>query len=136
MDARMENLNYARDPRNCELAKPPVLYFVDDDGCDSEIELPTKWAVCPVCKGKGKHVNPAIDCCGLTSEDFCEDEEFGQDYMEGVYDVPCNSCGGRTTVQAVDWDALTAEQREAYEEQLREEDNYRACYLAEVRAGA
>ncbi len=135
MDPRMENLNYAADPRNCELAKTPVLYFVDEDGCDSEIKLPTKWEVCGVCSGRGTHVDPAIDCCGLSAEDFNDDPEFLDDYFNGQYDQRCNRCGGRTTIEVVDLDDMNEVHREAYEQQLRDEANDRACYLAEVRAG-
>ncbi len=128
----IEALNYANDPRNCAAAKAPILYM--EDG--SEVELPMHWAVCPVCDGKGKHVNPAIDCGGLTAEDFAEDPDFAEDYFGGTYDQTCNCCKGRTTVQAINWDALTAEQKALYEQQLREEADDRACYLAEIRAGA
>ncbi len=132
----IEDLNFARDQRNCELAKPPVLYFVDEDGCDSEVELPTHWVVCPVCEGKGKHVNPSIDCNGISPEAFAEDPDFAEDYMRGTYDQTCNKCGGRTTIPAVDLDALDDAQRKAYEQQLRDEADDRACYLAELRMGA
>ena len=136
MNARLENLNYAQDPRNCELAKAPVLYFVDKDGCDSEIDLPTKWMVCVVCNGKGTHVNPSIDCCGISADDFAEDSDFAESYMRGDYDQPCNRCGGRTTIQAVDWDALSDEQRKQYEQQLCDEAGCEAEHLAEIRMGA
>ncbi len=163
MDSRIENLNFAADPRNCELAKAPVLYFYGCGTCgtpgeacdcpaapngvdpiegqhfygvDIEESLPMHWAVCDVCHGKGTHVNPAIDCCGITGDDFAEDPDFAESYKRGDYDQPCNRCGGRTTIQAVDLDALSETQRKLYEEQQREEANDRACYLAEVRAGA
>lgn len=159
----IEELNFAQDSRNCGPDKPPVLYFygcgtcgthgescdcpvVPDGmhpvagvhfyGCDIEEPLPTTWVVCDVCNGDGKHVNPSIDCNGISPEVFLEDPDFAEDYSSGLYDQPCNKCRGRTTIQAVDWDALSAEQRTAYEAQLAEEADDRACYLAEMRMGA
>ncbi len=127
-----EELNYARDARTQGPAKAPILYL--DDG--SEVELPMKWGLCPVCEGRGKHVNPSIDCGGISAEAFAEDPDFAEDYMRGTYDQQCNRCKGRTTVQIVDWDALTPEQRTLYEQQLKDEADDRACYLAEVAMGA
>jgi len=127
-----EELNYARDSRNCDAAKAPVLYL--EDG--GEETLPMHWAVCDVCKGAGKHINPSIDCCGISPQTFAEDPDFAEDYFGGTYDQTCNCCQGRTTIQVIDWDALTAEQRKLYEQQLKDEADDRACYLAEVRAGA
>ena len=128
----IEELSYARDPRNCEAAKAPVLYL-EDGGKE---ELPMHWAVCDVCHGKGTHVNPSIDCNGISPEAFDEDPDFAENYRSGMYDQPCNCCNGRTTIQAIDWDALTSEQRTLYEQQLKDEADDRACYLAEMRVGA
>ena len=149
----IEELNYLRDPRNCDAAKPPVLSFYgcgncgtpgescdcpDDQfhGCYIEEPLPIKWGVCPVCEGRGKHVNPSIDCGGIGPEAFAEDPDFAADYFGGTYDQTCNRCNGRTTIQVVDWGALTDGQRTAYEKQLQDEADDRACCLAEMRMGA
>jgi hypothetical protein len=53
-----------------------------------------KYTVCPLCEGKGSHVNPSIDACGLTAEDFHNDPQFFEDYRSGVYDILCNLCSG------------------------------------------
>ena len=162
MDARMENVNYANDPRNCRAAERPKLYFYGCGTCgavgetcdcppapagespiegqhfygrDIERELPMKWAVCYVCEGRGTHVNPSIDAGGISAESFYEDPDFAEEYMRGTYDQTCNLCKGRTTVPAVDWDALSEDERKAYQQQLREEDDDRACQMAEIRAG-
>jgi DnaJ-class molecular chaperone len=58
----------------------------------------TKWIVCPVCKGEGTTVNPAIDCNGLTAEDFRDDPDFAEGYMSGAYDITCQACDGRRVV--------------------------------------
>ena len=56
---------------------------------EDEIEIPTKFAVCPRCRGTGSHVNPAVDGNGLTQEDFDEaGPEFRDDYMAGVTSEP------------------------------------------------
>jgi len=132
----IETMNYAADPRNCEQAKKPVLFLDDGPGKYKQVELPTKWEVCPICDGEGKHVNPSIDCGGLTADDFAEDPDFMDEYMSGTYDVACNYCCGRTTVLAVDWDALTPDQANAYNQQLDDERATRAEHQAELRMGA
>ena len=128
----IEELNYARDPRNCDAAMAPVVYM--DDG--SEEPLPVKWAVCDVCEGKGTHVNPSIDCNGISPEAFAEDPDFAEDYSSGMYDQPCNHCKGRTTVPVVDEGACDSLLLAMYRRQLQEEADDRACYLAEMRMGA
>lgn len=132
----IDDVNYLRDERTRGAARPPVLYTTEPDGSITETPLPTRWAVCPVCEGKGTHVNPSIDCGGLTREDFEEDPDFAESYARGDYDQTCNRCNGRTTVQAVDLERLTTAQRIAYERQLNEEANNFEAHLAEVRAGA
>lgn len=125
-----DRLNLINDSRSCDRAAAPVLYLGE-----REIALPTRWEVCPVCHGAGSHVDPAVDAGGL-SEELAADGDFMADYLGGAYDIPCNRCGGRSTVQAVDWDRLTPEQAKAYERQLRDEDAERAAHMAEIRAGA
>lgn len=124
------DLNYLRDHRN--QPAPSQTVIIDE----VEIELATKWQVCSVCDGDGKHVNPSIDCNGLTEEDFCEDYDFREAYMDGVYDVTCSRCGGRTTERVVDWDQLEPHVRDAYQQQLDDDARDRAEHLAEIRAGA
>jgi hypothetical protein len=131
----IDDLNYHSDPRTQGPAKTPVLYEFDENGAVIERELPTHWEICPVCQGEGKHVNPAIDAGGISGETFAEDPEFAEDYMSGVYDVVCNHCNGRTTVRAVDWDAMSEEDQKAFQEQLDEEAYSHAEHMAEIRAG-
>ena len=76
--------------------KSMVVRFALDD---RDFELPFRWEVCGTCRGKGRHVNPAIDADhGITPEEFAEDPDFAEDYFSGVYDVPCSECGGRRVV--------------------------------------
>jgi hypothetical protein len=134
--AFVDRLNWEHDHRNCERDEAPILYVGLPDGSVEERPLPTTWAVCDVCNGEGKHVNPSIDCGGLSAEDFADDPEFAEDYMRGAYDVTCNKCAGRTTIRAVDWDRLSAEDRALYEKQLDEEAADRAIERAERLMGA
>ena len=131
MNYALENYNIATDERSRGPARPAILYL--NDG--SEVKLPSHWEVCPVCRGNGKHVNPAIDAGGLSAEDFHDDPDFAGDYMSGVYDVTCNRCGGKRVVDAVDWDALSANECEMYEAQLRAEADDEAERLSEIRMG-
>jgi RecJ-like exonuclease len=55
------------------------------------------WDVCWRCDGEGKHVNEALDGFS-TSEEIWQDDEFRENYFDGVYDVTCTVCKGRTTV--------------------------------------
>lgn len=52
-----------------------------------------KYETCDTCDGKGHHVNPSVDCDGLTYEDMYDDG-FSEDYFDGVYDVDCYKCHG------------------------------------------
>ena len=128
----IDDLNYARDPRNCK-RDPERLYVFDAD--DVEREIPTLWAVCPVCDGNGSHVNPSIDAGGLTAEDFADDPDFRRDYFGGAYDQPCNRCGGRSTVRVVDRGACEADLLALYDADMDAADDAEAERLAEIRMG-
>ena len=94
-----------------------------------------KWMICPVCEGEGKTVNPAIDCNGLTAEDFHEDPDFFEDYMNGTYDITCRACSGKRVVtkNRVKELAQNAEDRELA---ARENGDYEAyCGARDWRWG-
>jgi hypothetical protein len=130
-----DDWNYMNDPRNCDGFEKPILYTYHDDGEATEVELPTHYEVCGLCRGEGKHVNPAIDAGGL-SGDRMDDPEFMEGYMSGVYDIACNSCKGKRVVQALDENACTPEQLEAYNDQCEEEHYHAMESAAERRMGA
>lgn len=92
-------------------------YFTDKDD-EKTAYLPSHWVVCPRCQGEGVH-DPA-EFNGLTFKDFDSDPGFAEAYIEGVYDVPCEECNGRTTVLEVDEEACPAHLLEIYEAQLQE----------------
>lgn len=132
---RLDEMNYARDPRNCKRDVAPT--FETPDGV--EIKLPTKWVVCDVCNGAGSHVNPSIDCNGISAEDFHDDPDFAEDYASGTYDQTCNKCGGRTTIHEVDIDAIPDDIRPLYLKWAEDEARYeREAYserMGEIRMG-
>lgn len=128
----LDDLNYLNDQRSAPAAEAPVVYM--DDG--SQKPLPIKWAVCPVCDGKGSHVNPSIDANGLSREQFEDDPDFAEQYWNGTYDQTCTRCKGRTTVPIVDENACDSLLLAMYRRQQQDKADDRACYLAEVRAGA
>ncbi len=130
----IEDLNYWSDTRVTGYGQNGVPVLYDEFG--DEKELPWKNVVCPVCEGRGSHVNPAIDAGGLTAEDFAEDPDFLDDYFRGVYDVACYRCGGCNVIPDIDEARCTADELAAWRRQERELDASRACELAEMRAGA
>jgi hypothetical protein len=111
MNRYLENLNYANDRRVRARERwyesfdenRMVVHILlwDDDDCEYSAELPVKFEVCGTCEGRGSHVNPSIDCGGLTAEDFDEDPGFYEDYMGGRYDQPCNECNGKRVAPVI-----------------------------------
>lgn len=124
-----DNWNYYNDPRVANTLAS-ISVFMDD----GEHSLPTKFEVCPTCEGRGVHVNPSIDCDGLTAEDL-EDPDFRESYLSGVYDVVCYTCGGKRVVPVVDRDRCTADLLAAYDEQEQELLACEAEHRAELRWG-
>lgn len=132
----VEDLNFYRDRRNCEPKGAPSVWLECEDGCHEQVFLPYRWEVCDVCEGRGTHVNPAIDCNGLTSEDFAQDPDFAEDYLSGAYDIPCNACGGRTTVPVVNEERCDPELLEAYRDQCASDAESRYWSAMERAMGA
>lgn len=100
-----------------------IIYVEDDDGNIREIDiesLPHEMEVCPSCRGKGHHVNRAIDGNGITAEEMWElGDEFMEDYRSGLYDVTCEECRGRNVIPVIDWDRVDPAIRDAWEEQVQ-----------------
>jgi predicted methyltransferase len=107
----------------------------NDDGEEVEYTLPARFGVCPTCNGKGHHVNPAIDCNGLTSEDFEDDPDFRESYFSGAYDQTCNECGGKRVVLEVDEDAAPKDVLAVYVEWCEDRGYEAAERRAEMRGG-
>jgi hypothetical protein len=130
--SRIDDYNFARDKRNCSRC-PERIFLIDEDGI--ERELPSRWATCDVCDGRGTCVNPAIDAGGL-SEDFRDDPDFMDDYRRGAYDEPCRRCGGRTTIRVLDRESCEDELLALYDADAQAEAEYEAICRAERAMGA
>ena len=103
----------------------------DCDG-DHVTKVRCEYEVCPLCEGKGTHVNPSIDSGGISGEDFARDPDFYEDYVNGVYDVPCNECNGKRVVPVCADDAM----RETIDKKIQDEADYQAICAAERSMGA
>lgn len=90
------------------------------------------YTVCPVCDGKGSHVDPAIDGNGLSAEDFADDPDFREAYFGGSYDVQCSGCRGMRVVL----EPTTAEGKAVLRERAEAAMAYDAERMAEIRMGA
>ena len=156
-DPRMEERNYWNDPRvQAQLKNAP--YAVVEHGRDSakvvlnecfleqlqesellpedhdgKMELPSKYEVCDLCSGSGKVVNPSIDCCGLTQEDFDEDPDFEENYRSGRFDITCPECGG---LRVIPTPTFPPEIQEEINSWWRSEADYARETAAERAMGA
>jgi DnaJ-class molecular chaperone len=115
--------------------KTPMLY---DDETGEERALPTCWEICDACRGNGtttRHIE--CDGGGFTASEWAEacyeDPDFREDYFSGVYDRACDECRGSGKVQVVDEDALSEEDRKAWDEQEQAEREIEAERWAETR---
>ena len=117
--------------------KMHITVCMTDEHSDYEEDLPALHSVCPNCRGKGTHVNRAIDGNGITSDEMAElGPDFFEDYMSGVYDVACDECKGLRVVLVPDYDKWTVEQREAHERNEKDLADMHAEMEAERRMGA
>jgi hypothetical protein len=109
--------------------KATVEYYDSDLDEEFEVEVPIRFEVCPTCEGRGRHVNPSIDSHGISVEEFYEDPDFAEDYMSGVYDVPCYECGGKNVVPEIDEQRCDPELFKKIEKHQRDlEDDARTRY--------
>ena len=99
---------------------------------NGHVKVPLAWEVCPTCNGKGTHVNPSIDCGGLSSDSFADDPDFEDSYFSGVYDVQCyGCCGDRVLPFCAD-----EEVNKILDEKAEEEAYHQSERDAERRMGA
>lgn len=70
----------------------------------------------------------------MTGDEMAEQgPEFFEDYMNGVYSVPCEECKGRTTVSVFDRGLATMDQIALYDKNERELEQYHTELAAEAR---
>jgi hypothetical protein len=122
----LEERNYANDHRVLALGKR-WWASVDEDRMVAMIETEAKpwvhtmvrfeYITCPTCEGKGTHVNPSVDASGLTGDDM-SDPDFRDDYLSGVYNVPCYHCHAKRVIP------------QALGEEWLEQDNGQALMVA------
>lgn len=106
---------------------------VTDEGDEVELTIRSHKEVCPRCHGNGSHVNPAVDGNGITWEQMDElGPEFLEDYLRGLYDVPCQECDGQRVVDVPD---ESDPNFAIYMADLEAEADYRAEREAEIRMG-
>jgi len=137
MNSHIEDMNYYSDHRVKALRRSCWYQDLDENRMEALIEdmdtgddlwVPFTWGVCPTCNGKGSHVNPSIDCCGVRPETFNEDPDFREAYLAGHYNVPCYGCEGKRVVPESDDPRVMAIQK------FR--NDCEAEYAAERRMGA
>ncbi|MCP4897350.1 MAG: hypothetical protein GY906_10300 [bacterium] len=57
--------------------------------------------VCPLCQGRGTQT---LHGAAFTADEIDEQgPEFLEDMMEGVYDHPCDHCGGKRVTTDTEW---------------------------------
>ena len=106
-----------------------VVVVSDDEGGEREVAAPAHYEVCSLCNGKGTHVNPSIDCHGISAEEMDDlGSDFEEEYFGGTYDVSCYRCKGRRVEPVVSWKKMKPEHRELVEEALESHNEYvREC---------
>ncbi len=119
-----------------QLVKSFEEFMTDESG--KPFRLPTHKIVCPQCDGKGTMVNRSIDGQGITQSDREDwaDDDFMEDYMNGVYDVRCDECYGNNVVDQVDYESLSPEIAKEWDEWVQDCRDSVAEQLAELRFGA
>lgn len=113
-----------------------IIILYNDDGNEEKVQVPFKFEVCDTCNGKGSHVNPSIDAGGLSAEDFYEDPDFAEEYMNGSYDIQCYGCNGRRVVPMLNEENVNKDILKRIIKQQQEEDDFRQMQDAERRMGA
>jgi predicted methyltransferase len=117
-------------------AMTATVVLFDENGDDIIERVPIVFAVCPTCDGRGIHVNPSIDCNGLTRDDFDEDPDFLNEYLGGMYDVTCYECDGNNVVPIIDEHLCNPEILARIRKQQEDENEFRALQESERRYGA
>lgn len=101
---------------------------------ENEIDLPTRWEICPTCQGEGKS---SAYLGAFTAEDMYEEgPEFIEEYCRGDYDRACDACSGAGKIRVVDEERIPSDLRALYEEQMREEMDYQSMCRMERMMGA
>ncbi len=107
-----------------------------------DVIVPIKFEVCDMCSGSGITTNPSVDAGGLSREDFDDDPDFAHEYFSGRYDIQCPQCHGERVYpdfnrenQPEDVIATIDRVEEALNQKARDDAEYHADRMAEIRAG-
>jgi hypothetical protein len=113
----------------------------NDEGEETEHELPSKMEVCYDCEGHGMVLNESMRYHAYTCDDEeMHDPEFREEYFRrgGIYDVQCPTCKGRNVIKVIDREMV--EKNEAlkpilaqWDEQEEDRAQADAEYEAECR---
>lgn len=131
-DYRVRNANSDNKFKSVNEKKMTAVIEIDEE----DLEVEVKYEVCDVCEGKGRHVNPSIDCDGLTSADFDSDPYFREDYFGGFYDVTCYCCHGNRVILEIDREKTSEDILKRIDKYFAEIAEYKRIQAAERRMGA
>jgi len=97
-------LLWLKDEFNCfnQIPSERAMVKAIEDGEDlvwPVVKRSSIWEICDVCGGDGSHVNPAIDCGGISQDDFYDDPDFADSYFSGAFDQQCQTCSGTGKVR-------------------------------------
>lgn len=65
------------------------------------MDAPIHNSICLMCEGEGTVVDPNVDSCGLSDQDFDDDPEFKNAYFDGAYDIKCPTCKGSKIISTI-----------------------------------
>lgn len=95
------------------------LTYINDDGNEETMTLPSKMEVCDDCGGTGFVLCEGMRGHAYSAEEFYEefDPEEQEAYFTrgGMYDEQCPTCKGKNVVPVVDESVLTPEQKTFYD---------------------
>jgi hypothetical protein len=85
-----------------------------------------KFYICNTCEGHGKHSN----YLGVISNEWREDKDFMEDYLNGYYDKLCNDCDGTGKVMYPNVKSAPYKIRRQWvkERQIIQEEQYLESY--------
>ena len=137
-DSRTINARYQREfDAGCDLKRMTFTFVREtENGEETSYTLPVKMEVCPTCKGRGTHTNPAIDAGG-----YCDDgddcDEYGENrYFSGFYDMVCQTCHGRNVVAVIDRHMADMDTLNVWYKKCEDDEEFEAISRAERRMGA
>ena len=89
--------------------------------------------MCDLCSGKGTHVNPSIDAHGISRDEFDDDPDFEEAYMEGAFDVNCYRCNGLRLEPVADLQSLPEDLRKKVEDHINAQNEPDYDAMSEAR---